>query len=68
MYDYAYFGPIFGRMDLHIMVTYDNTRGYSREHLGYTYTVPSGKRDDPFLTGDNYFTESEIEPFYETTQ
>ena len=63
--DYVYFGPTFGRKDLCIR-SHANT-GYSRGRLGYTYTVPSGKRGDLFLTGDYFFTASEIETFYETT-
>jgi len=38
------------------------------EYLGLTYTIPSGKPGDPFLTGDNWFTASEVETFYETIQ
>ena len=40
----------------------------TEERLGYTYTLPSSKLGDPFLTGDNRFTASEVETFYETIQ
>ena len=57
---------MFGIRDLRIG-DHANIRRGSRECLGSIYTVPSGKLCDPFLTGDNYFTASEIETFYETT-
>ena len=58
-------GPSFG--DLRIRDHANRNRSCS-ERLGYTYTVPSGKRGDPFLTGDSRFTASEVETFYETIQ
>ena len=64
---YLHYGPSFGDSDLLIRLP-SNPRTYSSENLGYTYTVPSGKRSDPFLTGNNSFITSEIETFYETTQ
>ncbi|XP_067048025.1 uncharacterized protein [Acropora muricata] len=64
---YVHYGPSFGRSDLLIRLSPNRSR-YSSENLGYTYTVPSGKRSDPFLTGNNRFIASEIETFYETTQ
>ncbi|XP_074607735.1 uncharacterized protein LOC141860508 isoform X2 [Acropora palmata] len=64
---YVHYGPSFGDRDLRIRLP-SNPRTYSSENLGYTYTVPSGKRSDPFLTGNNRFIASEIETFYETTQ
>ena len=64
---YAGWCPLFGYRDLFIR-DHANIRRLSGDCLGFTYTVPSGKRCDPFLTGDNYFTVSEIETFYETTQ
>ena len=45
-----------------------NRNGSCNEYLGYAYTVPSGKPGDPFLTGDNSFTASEVETFYEAIQ
>ena len=65
--DVATIGPSFGFKDLRLIST-RYTRRYSYEALGYTCTVPSSKRRDPFLTGNNRFMASEIETFYETTQ
>ena len=60
-------GPCFGYKGLRIRNNANiNTNSY--EYLGYIYTVPSGKRGDPFLTGGRYFTASEKETFYETIQ
>ncbi|XP_044181722.1 protein crumbs-like [Acropora millepora] len=69
--DYAAYGPSFGQAwDLWI-ADRPNVDSPSYEHLGYTYTVPSGIRSDPFLTGKskkpNYFEANEIETFYEKT-
>ena len=58
-------GPSFG--DLKIRDHANRNRSCS-ERLGKTYTIPSGKPGDPFLTGDNSFTASEVETFYETIQ
>ena len=58
-------GPSFD--DLRIR-DHANRNRSCNEYLGYTYTVPSGKRGDPFLTGDSRFTASEVETFYETIQ
>ena len=58
-------GPSFG--DLRIR-DHANRNRSCFELLGYTYTVPSGKRGDPFLTGKRLFTVSELETFYETIQ
>jgi len=68
---YAGWCPLFGLGDLYIQdhankFRYRFTR--SQECLGSTYTVPSGKQCDPFLTGGRYFIAREIETFYETTQ
>ncbi|XP_044181235.1 uncharacterized protein LOC114975468 [Acropora millepora] len=61
--------PLFGNGDLYIHGHANEFRfRRSRECLGSTYTVPSGKQCDPFLTGGKYFIASEIETFYETTQ
>ena len=57
--------PLFGYRDFFIG-DHANISRRSRDCLGYTYTVPSGKRCDPFLTGNNRFLASEIETFYET--
>ena len=66
---YARWCPLFGLGDLYIGDHANKFRSKrSQECLGSTYTVPSGKRCDPFLTGDMFFTVSEIETFYETTQ
>ena len=67
MRDYAGVGPSFGQgKDLFIASNaYKNSKSY--ENLGHTYTVPSGRTGDPFLTGATHFTPSEIETFYETT-
>ncbi|XP_044181816.1 uncharacterized protein LOC114952365 [Acropora millepora] len=59
--------PMFGDGDLYIQ-DHANVMRSSQECLGSTYTVPSGKHCDPFLTGDKNFIASEIETFYETTQ
>ena len=68
VYDRASYGPTFGRgHDLYI-VHRANINRYSGEWLGHTYTVPSGVRSDPFLTGHNRFRENEIETFYETAE
>lgn len=65
VYDGANYRPTFGRgHDLYI----SNMNRNSYEHLGYVYTVPSGVRSDPFLTGNRYFTANEIETFYETAE
>jgi len=64
---YAGWCPLFGYEDLFIG-DHANIIRRSRECLGSTYTVPSGKHCDPFLTGYMYFIASEIETFYETTQ
>ena len=61
--------PLFGSgWDLWI-ADRPNVKSPSYEHLGHTYTVPSGIRSDPFLTGknnkSNYFGANEIEPLYE---
>ena len=58
-------GPCFADL---IIQDHANRNRSCSEHLGNTYTVPSGKRRDPFLTGDNRFTASEVETFYETIQ
>ncbi|XP_067047298.1 uncharacterized protein [Acropora muricata] len=61
--------PFFGDRDLFIGGHANKFRfRRSQECLGYTYTVPSGKQCDPFLTGVMYFIAREIETFYETTQ
>ena len=66
MVDYAAFGPSFGSgWDLYI-ANNANVNSHSHEKLGYAYTVPSGIREDPFLTGNQYFTANEVETFYET--
>ena len=67
MRDYGHVGPSFGEgIDLFI-ASNANKNSDSYEKLGYTYTVPSGRAGDPFLTGATRFTPSEIETFYETT-
>ncbi|XP_015753502.1 PREDICTED: uncharacterized protein LOC107333242 isoform X1 [Acropora digitifera] len=67
MRDYGHVGPSFGQgIDLYI-ASNANKNSDSYEKLGYTYTVPSGRAGDPFLTGATRFTPSEIETFYETT-
>ena len=67
--DFAKYGPSFGSyIDLYI-ASRANEHSHSHERLGHTYTVPSGKTNDPFLTGDrNGFRVNEIELFYETAQ
>ena len=65
MRDFAGIGPSFGQ-DLFI-ANNANKNSKSYENLGHTYTVPSGRAGDPFLTGATRFTPSEIETFYETT-
>ena len=69
MQDYKSFCPSFGggNWDLYIADS-ANKNSYSYEYLGHTYTVPSGKKDDPFLTGTTNFKANEIETFYETAQ
>ena len=68
MYDYEIYGPTFGEgNDLHI-ADRANMNSNSYERLGHTYTVPSGKKKDPFLTGSEYFRANEIETFYETAE
>ena len=58
-----------GRIDLRISDGANNkTTSKSHEYLGSIYTVPSGKQGDPFLTGNTWFTASEVETFYETIQ
>jgi len=67
VYDGAKYGPIFGGAhDLYIVHRANNR--YSHEWLGATYTVPSGVRSGPFLTGHNRFRAKEIETFYETAE
>jgi len=58
-------GPSFSGLSI---PEHANRNGSCREYLGYAYTVPSGKLGDPFLTGANRFTASEVETFYETIQ
>ena len=58
-------GPSFG--DLRIRGHANRNRSCF-EDLGLFYTTPSGKRGDPFLTGNRWFTASEIETFYEIIQ
>ena len=66
VYDYVSSGPTFGEgNDLHI-AEIANVFSNSYERLGHTYTVPSGEKKDPFLTGSEYFITNEIETFYET--
>ncbi|XP_029190864.2 uncharacterized protein LOC114957549 isoform X2 [Acropora millepora] len=65
MRDFAGIGPSFGQ-DLFI-ANNANKNSKSYENLGHTYTVPSGRTSDPFLTGATHFTPSEVETFYETT-
>ena len=68
VYDYASYGPTFGEgNDLHIAER-ANMNSNSYERLGHTYTVPSGNKRDPFLTGSEYFRANEIETFYETAE
>ena len=62
---YPSFGPSFGGLRI---PEHANRNRPCFEYLGLTYTVPSGKPGDPFLTGDNWFTASEVETFYETIQ
>ncbi|XP_044169434.1 uncharacterized protein LOC114970565 isoform X6 [Acropora millepora] len=65
VYDGANYGPTFGHgHDLCI----SNMNRNSHEYLGYVYTVPSGVRSDPFLTGNTHFTANEIETFYKTAE
>ena len=65
-------GPSFGYsgkgfIDLRISDLANNkASSTSHEYLGSTYTVPSNKQGDPFLTGHRRFVASEIETFYET--
>ena len=65
MVQYPSLGPSFG--DLRIR-DHANRNRSCFEELGYTFTIPSGKRGDPFLTGNRFFTASEVETFYETIQ
>ena len=66
MQDYANLCPTFGvAWDLNI-ANNANVNSDSHEKLGHTYTVPSGIKDDPFLTGNKFFRANEIETFYET--
>ena len=58
-------GPSFADL---IIRDHTNRKGYCYEALGYVYTVPSGKPGDPFLTGNRFFTASEVETFYQITQ
>ena len=68
VYDRATGGPSFGNgHDLYITDS-ANMKSYSYERLGHTYTVPSGLRYDPFLTGNGHFTANEIETFYERAE
>ena len=72
--DHPQLGPSFGyglgegRIDLRISGGANKKDYESFEYLGSIYTVPSGKKGDPFLTGDGYFAASEIETFYETSR
>ena len=66
-------GPSFGYsrkggfIDLRISdLANDKASSVSHEYLGSTYTVPSNKQGDPFLTGHRHIVASEIETFYET--
>ena len=61
------YGPTFGGHALHIADS-ANMNSNSYERLGHTYTVPSGVRSDPFLTGNTRFRANEIETFYETAE
>jgi len=65
VYDYASYGPTFGSAHDLFIADSPNTNSNSYEALGHTYTVPSGVRDDPFLTGNRRFRANEIETFYE---
>ena len=65
---HASYGPCFGSgWDLCIEDR-ANMSSRSHEHLGYTYTVPSGKKNEPFFTGNNHYRANEIETFYEIAQ
>ena len=66
MQDHASEGPSFGDgWDLNIAGN-NNENSPSSENLGYIYTVPSGIKSDPFLTGGTLFRANEVETFYET--
>ncbi|XP_067047341.1 uncharacterized protein [Acropora muricata] len=65
--DNANCGPTFGNHDLYIADSANMNR-HSHEMLGRTYTVPSGVRFDPFLTGNTNFRANEIETFYEIAE
>ena len=67
VYDGANYGPTFGGHDLYIADS-ANMNSNSHESLGHTYTVPSGVRSGPFLTGNVNFRANEIETFYETAE
>ena len=67
MYDGANYRPTFGGHDLYIADS-ANMNSNSHESLGHTYTVPSGVRSGPFLTGNVNFRANEIETFYETAE
>ena len=68
VYDVAGYGPTFGSAhDLYIADS-ANMNSNSYENLGHLYTVPSGIKHDPFLTGNTNFRANEIETFYETAQ
>ncbi|XP_067047394.1 uncharacterized protein [Acropora muricata] len=58
-------GPSFAGLNI---PRHANRNGSCNEYLGYAYIVPSGKPGDRFLTGDNSFTASEVETFYEAIQ
>ena len=64
VYDGVNYGPTFGGHDLYI----GDMNRYSYASLGHTYTVPSGKWRDPFLTVNSHFSANEIETFYETAE
>ncbi|XP_074608041.1 uncharacterized protein LOC141860751 [Acropora palmata] len=67
VYDGANYGPTLGGHDLYIADS-ANMNSNSYESLGHTYTVPSGVRSDPFLTGNTRLRANEIETFYETAE
>ena len=65
--DHSFKGPSFGYRGLRIE-NHANINATSYEYLGPNYAAPSGKRGDPFLTENNWFTVREVETFYETIQ
>jgi len=65
IFRYSSYGPTFGGG--HDIRIYNNANGNTNSFtgFGYSYSVPSGVRDQyKILAGTNHFTPDEVEVFY----